>query len=54
MIDPSASSAAASSTGSSSSTSDADLAAAFSKVVASMAVGLVENNKPQIHDANDD
>ena len=53
MIDPAASSAT-SSTGSSTGTLDADLAKAFSQVLASMAVGIVENNKPQIHDSDDD
>ncbi len=53
MIDPAAA-PATSSSGSSSSTSDADLAKAFSQVLASMAVGIVESNKPQIHDSDDD
>lgn len=52
MVDPVAPST--SSSGSSSATSDADLAKAFSEVLASMAVGIVQNNKPQIHDSDDD
>lgn len=54
MTDPIAATPTTSSTGSSSSTSDADLAKAFSQVLASMALGIVENNKPQIHDSDDD
>lgn len=43
-----------SSSGSSSATSNDDLAKAFSQAVSSMAVGVIQNNKPQIHDSNDD
>lgn len=54
MVDPTAPSAPSAAAPSAPGSSDSDLATAFSKVLDSMAAGIITSNKPQVHDSDDD